>query len=42
MSETERERLYLVKLTGEGRLTQREAAERLGIGERQFKRLVRR
>jgi len=42
MSAEERERLYLVKLTGEGSLTQRAAAERLGIGERQFKRLVRR
>jgi len=42
MSDDERERLYLIKLTGEGSLTQREASERLGISERQFKRLVRR
>ena len=42
MTAGERERLYLVKLTGEGSLTQREAAERLGMSERQFKRVVRR
>lgn len=42
MSEGERERAYLVRQCLEGRLSQREAAERLGIGVRQFKRLVRR
>jgi transposase len=42
MSADERERLYLSKLTGEGSLTQRTASERLGISERQCKRLVRR
>ncbi len=42
MSADERERLYLSKLTGEGSLTQRAASERLGISERQCKRLVRR
>jgi transposase len=42
MTAGERERLYLVKLTGEGSLTQREVAERLGMIERQFEHLVRR
>jgi transposase len=42
MRADERERLHLVKLTGESSLTQREAADRLGISERQFKRLVQR
>jgi transposase len=42
MSKAERERLYLVRLTGDGSLTQRDGAERLGISERQFKRLVHR
>lgn len=41
MSDAERERGYLVRQTMEGRLGQREASERLGIGVRQFKRLVR-
>jgi transposase len=41
MSGEERERGCLVRQAVEGRLSQREAAERLGIGVRQFKRLVR-
>ena len=41
MSEVERERGYLVRQAVEHRLSQREASERLGIGVRQFKRLVR-
>jgi transposase len=40
MSADERERSHLVRQCVEGRLGQREAAERLGIGVRQFKRLV--
>jgi transposase len=40
MSSGERERSHLVRLTVEGKLRQREAAERLGLGLRQFKRLV--
>ncbi len=42
MSDGERERAYLVRRTLEGCLGQREASERLGIGVRQFKRLVHR
>jgi len=42
MSEGERDRAYLVRQTLECRLSQRAAAERLGIGVRQFKRLVHR
>jgi len=42
MSASERDRAHLVREAVEGRLGQREAAERLGIGVRQFKRLVRR
>jgi transposase len=41
MSADERERSRLVRQHVEGRLSQREASERLGIGVRQFKRLVR-
>ena len=41
MSANERERSHLVRQCVEGRLGQREASERLGIGLRQFKRLVR-
>jgi len=41
MSSVERERGYLVRQAAEGRLSQREASERLEIGVRQFKRLVR-
>ena len=41
MSAAERERSHLVRQCVEGRLGQREASERLGIGLRQFKRLVR-
>ncbi len=40
MSVAERERSHLVRQVVEHRLGQREAAERLGIGVRQFKRLV--
>src|SRR5262245_42854306 len=40
MSAEERERSYLVRQFVEGRLSQREASERLSIGVRQFKRLV--
>lgn len=40
MSAGERERSHLVQETVEGTLLQREAAERLGLGLRQFKRLV--
>jgi len=41
MSVRERERAFLVRHAVEGRLSQREASERAGIGVRQFKRLVR-
>jgi transposase len=41
MSASERERACLVRQAVRGELSQREAAERLGIGVRQFKRLVR-
>src|SRR5882757_5301839 len=41
MSADERDRSHLVRLCVEGGLGQREASERLGIGVRQFKRLVR-
>lgn len=41
MSASERERVYLVRQACEARLGQREASERLGIGVRQVKRLVR-
>jgi transposase len=41
MNRMERERASLVRQCLEGRLCQREASERLGIGVRQFKRLVR-
>ena len=40
MSGSERERAFLVRQSVEGGLSQREASERLGIGVRQFKRLV--
>ena len=42
MSAAERDRAYVVRQALEGRLGQREASERLGIGVRQFKRLVHR
>lgn len=41
MSAEERERSHLIRRTVEGSLSQREAAERLGISQCQFKRLVR-
>ena len=41
MSGSERERGFVVRQSVEGRLSQREASERLGISVRQFKRLVR-
>ncbi len=41
MSGEERERAHIVRQAVEHRLSQREGAERLGIGIRQFKRLVR-
>ena len=41
MSSEERERSHLVRQTQEKHLSQRQASERLGIGVRQFKRLVR-
>jgi transposase len=41
MSASERERACLVRQSVRGELSQREGAERLGIGVRQFKRLVR-
>jgi transposase len=41
MSGEERDRAFLVRQVVEGRLGQREASERLGIGVRQFRRLVR-
>ncbi|HME22506.1 MAG TPA: ISNCY family transposase [Acetobacteraceae bacterium] len=41
MSAAERDRGCLVRQAVEGRVSQREASERLGIGVRQFKRLVR-
>ena len=41
MSGAERERGFLVRQAVDGRLGQREASERLGIGVRRFKRLVR-
>ena len=40
MSSAERERSHLVRRSIEKSLSQREAAERLGVGVRQFKRLV--
>jgi transposase len=40
MSSEERERGHLVRAFVEARFSQREASERLGIGVRQFKRLV--
>jgi len=42
MSRVERERAYVVRQAVEKRLGQRQAAERLGLCVRQFKRLVRR
>jgi hypothetical protein len=41
MSVKERDRVFLVRQTVEGRLGQREASERLGVNVRKFKRLVR-
>ena len=41
MIQAERERAYLVRQSIESRPGQREAAARLGLGVRQFKRLVR-
>ncbi len=41
MSTVERERSHVVRQAIEGVLSQREGSERLGIGVRQFKRLVR-
>ena len=41
MSERERDRAHVVRQAMECGLSQQEAAERLGIGVRQFKRLVR-
>lgn len=42
MSAVERDRAHTVRLAVEGRLSQRKGAEQLGLGVRQFKRLVRR
>jgi transposase len=42
MTAEERERVHLVRQTVEGHLGQCEAAARVGIGVRQFKRLVHR
>ena len=41
MSQAERERTYLIRQCVAGHLSQRESSERLAIGVRQFKRLVR-
>ena len=41
MSGQERERSHVVRQAVEHHLSQQEGAERLGIGVRQFKRLVR-
>ena len=41
MSAEERDRPHVIRQTVEKTLRQKEAAERPGIGERQFKRLVR-
>jgi hypothetical protein len=41
MSGQERERSHVVRQAVEHRLSQQEGAERLGIGVRQFKRLIR-
>ena len=41
MSVAELERSHVVRQAVEDRLSQQEGAERLGIGVRQFKRLVR-
>ena len=41
MSKRERDRAHAVRQAMESGLSQQEAAERLGIGVRQFKRLVR-
>jgi transposase len=41
MTEKERERLWVLKARAAGKLRTKEAAERLGISERQVKRLVR-
>jgi transposase len=41
MNGLERDRAFLVRQAVEGLVSQREASERLGIGVRQFKRLVR-
>jgi transposase len=41
MSRSERDRAHVVRQVFEHRLSQREASERLGIGVRQFKRLLR-
>lgn len=41
MSQAERERGYLIRRCVAGHLSQRAASERLAIGVRQFKRLVR-
>lgn len=42
MRATERERCHVVRQSVDSLLRHREASERLGIGVRQFKRLVRR
>ncbi len=41
MSTKERERSHVIRQTQEGHLSQRVASERLGVGVRQVKRLVR-
>ena len=41
MSDGERDRAFLMRQAIEGRLSQREASERVGIWVRQFKRLIR-
>lgn len=42
MTAGERDRLHVIRLTQDGRLSQREASGQLGVGVRQVKRLVRR
>ena len=41
MSRSERDRAHVVRQVVEHRLSQREASDRLGVGVRQLKRLVR-
>jgi len=41
MSQKERDRLKVLHEAGKGRITQRQAAGQLGLGERQVRRLLR-